>query len=180
MACCVAFEPVPASTRQRLFAFATARRITCSRSSCESVGDSPVVPIATIPVMPAAICVSINCSNAETSIPPSRNGVTNAENVPRNILSKPQIYTNETPIETQPRSHSVNIEVHLWLSSNLDCSLENKFCRTRECDVTKLIVSFLKTNLQFVSAAREDSHRPFTMLSGGKDERARNDSRPAR
>ena len=82
----VEFEPVPASTRQRLFAFATATPITCSRSSCESVGDSPVVPIATIPLIPAAICVSISCSNAETSMPPSRNGVTNAVNVPRNIF----------------------------------------------------------------------------------------------
>src|SRR6478752_3081784 len=155
MACCVEFEPVPVSTRQRLFALATASRITCSRSSWDSVGDSPVVPIATIPVIPAAICVSISCSNAETSMPPSRNGVTNAVNVPRNMFVRPQIYTDETQMRKEPGSQSVTIRVHPWLSSNLDCSIENKFGRTGECDVAETSIKFLKTDLQFVTASRQ-------------------------
>src|SRR5881409_1052968 len=64
---------------------ATVSRISCSCSSCESVGDSPVVPIATTPEIPAAICVSISVWKAETSILPLRKGVTSAVNVPRNI-----------------------------------------------------------------------------------------------
>src|SRR5262245_54110 len=179
MACCVEFEPVPASTRQRLFALATATRITCSRSSWESVGDSPVVPIATIPVIPAAICASISCSNAETSMPPSRNGVTNAVNVPRNMFSKPLIYTDETLLRKEAGSQSVNIRVHPWLCSNLDCSLENKFCRTGECDVAETSFDFLKADVQFVSAVGEDADWPFAIFNGGEDERAGDYSRPA-
>ena len=47
----VELEPVPASTWQWPFATSHVIRITCSRSAAESVGDSPVVPTATIPVI---------------------------------------------------------------------------------------------------------------------------------
>src|SRR5262245_28711460 len=64
--------------------------------------------------------------------------------------------------------------------SNLDCTLKNKFCRTGECDVAETFFDFLKADLQFVSAAREDSDWPFAILSGGEDERAGDYSRPTR
>src|SRR2546425_7690067 len=64
------------------------KRITSLRSSCVSVGDSPVVPTAIIPSMPAAICDSINFCSAVKSIAPSRKGVTRAVKVPRNIQNR--------------------------------------------------------------------------------------------
>src|SRR5437588_311995 len=79
----------------------------------------------------------------------------------------------------KPDSQSVNVRVHPWLSSNVDCSLENKFRRAGECDVMESFLDFLKTDLQFVSAAREDSDRPFAIFTGGEDERAGDYSRPA-
>ena len=42
-----------------------------------------------------------------------------------------------------------------WLSSNLDCSLENKFRWTGECDVTETSLDFLETDLKFVAAPRD-------------------------
>src|SRR5215813_10604736 len=174
MACCVSFEPVPASTRQRLFAFATATRITCSRSSCDSVGDSPVVPIATIPLIPAAICVSTSCSKAERSIPPSRNGVTNAVNAPRNISSKPQIYTDETEMR---KAVSVKGFSDLWKFVficdwlNLNRSFKYKFGGSRQRDVAKASINFVESNLQFVSATRNYADRCSGIFDSRKDKR---------
>src|SRR4030095_14581674 len=65
-------------------------------------------------------------------------------------------------------------------NSNLDCSLENKLCWSGEYDVAKTCLGFFKADLQFVSAAREDSDRPFATFAGGEDERAGNYSSPAR
>ena len=50
------------------------------------MGDSPVVPTATTPLIPAAIWLSISFSKAATSTAPSRNGVTKAVKVPRNMI----------------------------------------------------------------------------------------------
>ena len=51
----VEFEPVPPMTLQRPRADFTASSMTRICSSWSSVGDSPVVPTGTMPVMPAAI-----------------------------------------------------------------------------------------------------------------------------
>ena len=57
----VLFEPVPGITLQRPATVCTASEITRSCSSCESVGDSPVVPTGTTQVTPAASWNSICC-----------------------------------------------------------------------------------------------------------------------
>ena len=51
-------------------------------------------------------------------------------------------------------SQFVNIWVHPWLSSNLDCSLENKFRRTGECDVAETSLDLVETDLKLVTAPR--------------------------
>src|ERR1051326_2520022 len=173
-ACCVEFEPVPASTRQRLFAVVTASRITCSRSSCESVGDSPVVPMATTPVMPAAICASINFLKAESSMPPSRNGVTTAVKVPRNISSHGFTPMKHRREESQVYE-SLNFRVHLWLTLNFNCPFKHKFGRTSERNISKLSAcraGALKPDLKFVATSRHRSDRAVRIFHGGDNQRA--------
>src|SRR5688572_21158714 len=71
----------------RPFATWTASSITRKCSSCDSVGDSPVVPTGTTPVTPPATCASINAAKAASSSWSFRNGVTSAVKVPANINS---------------------------------------------------------------------------------------------
>ena len=56
----VEFAPVPAMIGTRLAARSTATRINSQCSSWSTVGDSPVVPTATMPFVPSAICHSIS------------------------------------------------------------------------------------------------------------------------
>src|SRR4029453_1976282 len=63
--------------------------------------------------------------------------------------------------------------------SDLNRALENKFRRAGKRDITKLILSFFKADLQFVAAPREDSDWPFAILTCREDERAGDYSRPA-
>src|SRR5215467_9785453 len=104
-------------------------------------------------------------------MPPSRNGVTNAVNVPRNIF-KPQIYTDETQMRRESDLKPVNIRVHPWLI-HLDCSLKVKFCRAGERDVREPSGNHFKANLQFVTAARENSDRLLATFSRSEDQCAR-------
>src|SRR5205814_8906980 len=71
----------------------------------------------TMSLIPAATCVSISFLKAESSTPPSRNGVTTAVNVPRNISFKPQIYTDETQMrkesDLKSREHSCSFVAKL-------------------------------------------------------------------
>jgi hypothetical protein len=56
----VLFEPVPATTGTRPPAVSTAISMTRLCSSALKVGDSPVVPTGTMPLLPSAICHSIS------------------------------------------------------------------------------------------------------------------------
>src|SRR6266849_6298743 len=125
--------------------------MTFSFSSCVNVGDSPVVPTATRPVIPAAICASTNFSNAAKSTSPFRNGVTNAVKVPRNICQRSNFYR----------------------------PLKRKLRRAGECDVSKLVPCSLKINAEFAATANSDADWPIHLLSHRKNQRAGNDARSA-
>src|SRR5215471_14589598 len=123
--------------------------MTSRFSSCVNVGDSPVVPTATRPVIPPAICASINFSSAAKSTSPLRNGVTSAVKVPRNI------------------------------SSNVDRTLERKLSRSRQRHVSELAPCSLEIHAQFAAAADNDGDWPIDLFSRGKNQRARNNPRAA-
>src|SRR3990172_12271331 len=76
MASSVLFEPVPAITGILFFTVLTVTSITYSCSSCERVGDSPVVPQGTIPCVPFSIWNSMRSLNDFISTFPFLNGVT--------------------------------------------------------------------------------------------------------
>ena len=79
------WSPVPGITRALPAAVSTTSAMTRSCSSCESVGDSPVVPTGLIVGVPAPMCHSTRASRAASSTAPSRNGVTRATVQPANI-----------------------------------------------------------------------------------------------
>src|SRR2546430_1512383 len=124
--------------------------MTSCFSSCVNVGDSPVVPTAISPVIPAAICASTNFSNAAKSIPPSRNGVTKAEKVPRNIRL------------------------------DLDRSFERKLSRAGECHVREFVPCSFEIDAQFASAADNNTDWPIDFFRCSKDQRARDNTCSAR
>ena len=74
----VLFEPAPAITGTRPSATSITSSTTRSCSSCESVGDSPVVPTGTRPWVPCSMCHSTSDCSAGSSIAPLRNGVISA------------------------------------------------------------------------------------------------------
>src|SRR5713226_945460 len=150
----------------------TTRRITCSRSSCESVGDSPVVPTATTPLMPAAICLSIRFSKAATSIASSRNGVTSAVNVPRNISQF-----------VAQLSNLRNLQIANWKLAprlQLDRAFKNKLSRTGEGNIAKPIAIFFEIDTELAAAAHDDADWPAGIFDCGKNESARDHARAAR
>src|SRR3546814_2641512 len=68
----------------RFFDSLTTRRMTSMCSSTLSVADSPVVPTATMPSVPSAICHSTSADRLSQSTAPSGNmGVTTATMLPR-------------------------------------------------------------------------------------------------
>ena len=70
-------------TGTRPFAVSTATRISSPCSSGVTVGDSPVVPTATIAFVPSAMCQSISLRYASrSSVPSSCIGVTTATMLP--------------------------------------------------------------------------------------------------
>jgi len=85
IASAVEFDPVPAITWIRPEAASTTAAITRSCSSCESVGDSPVVPTGQTVGVPWAMCHSTSFRSAGSSTEPSRNGVIKATLQPANI-----------------------------------------------------------------------------------------------
>src|SRR5262245_11041835 len=85
MASSVEFEPVPAMIGTRLLANLMHSSITRSCSAVESVGDSPVVPQGTMPLVPFLIWNSTSCLRAASSILPFLKGVTMATIEPLNI-----------------------------------------------------------------------------------------------
>src|SRR5215510_9390684 len=87
MASSVELEPVPAITGTRLPAASMQSSTTRICSSCESVGDSPVVPTGTSASVPSLICQSTNSWKHFSSTPPLRNGVMSAVIEPWNIAS---------------------------------------------------------------------------------------------
>src|SRR5262245_40145700 len=62
----------------------TTSEMTRSCSSCERVGDSPVVPTGQRHCVPAATCISTCSRSSFTSTCPPRNGVTIATESPAN------------------------------------------------------------------------------------------------
>src|SRR5215831_3343076 len=82
----VLFDPVPAMTGTRRFTTSTVNSMTRLCSSYERVADSPVVPQGTMPLVPLAICHSINEPKACSSIFPFRKGVTMATHEPVNMI----------------------------------------------------------------------------------------------
>ena len=82
IASAVAFAPEPAITGTRPAVCSMQISVTRICSSNESVGDSPVVPQGTKPLLPSAICQSMKFRNAASSTAPSRNGVISAVNEP--------------------------------------------------------------------------------------------------
>src|SRR3546814_5644180 len=67
------FAPVPAMIGTRFFDSLTTRRMTSVCSSTLSVADSPVVPTATMPSVPSAICHSTSADRLSQSTAPSGN-----------------------------------------------------------------------------------------------------------
>src|SRR5919197_3402872 len=87
IASAVELEPAPAITGTRFFVVSTQISTTRLCSSCESVGLSPVVPTATRPCVPWAICHSTKRAKALSSTAPFRKGVISAVKDPLNMTS---------------------------------------------------------------------------------------------
>ena len=88
---CVLFEPAPAMTGTRLVRGLDADLHDARCSSCESVGDSPVVPTGTRPCDPSRICQSTKARNASSSSEPLRMGVTSAGIEPLNMVASNKV-----------------------------------------------------------------------------------------
>ncbi len=87
-------------------------------SSCDSVGDSPVVPTGTSPVVPSAICHSTNARKAFSSKRPLfSNGVTSAVSEPLSMSSNSlgliefcrSVYSARLLAESEAAHHSLDI-----------------------------------------------------------------------
>ena len=72
----MALDPVPAMTWQRPAAASIVTSIKRRCSAWLSVGDSPVVPTGTTPVIPCSIWNATFAASRSSSTLPSRNGVT--------------------------------------------------------------------------------------------------------
>jgi hypothetical protein len=75
------------------------------------------------------------------------------------IRSRPVLSTFGLPVyvaasPAAPFSTTLGMTEHAYGSSNLDCSLENKFRRTGERDIAETSLDFLETDLKFIAASR--------------------------
>src|SRR3954452_16641449 len=110
MASAVEFPPVPAMMGTRPAAWVTAVSTSRQCSSTLTVGDSPVVPTATMPCVPCSICQSIRCLYASRSrAPSSLMGVAMATRLPVSIVvslgfgTKAAFYSNRGAIQRRGR-----------------------------------------------------------------------------
>ena len=135
------------------------------------------MPTATIPLIPAAIWLSIDCSKAATSIPPSRNGVTKAVNVPRNMFvncrgGMPGCHV----YGIRDISDYVSFEIRVLDSArndngtlNLDRSFEHKVRGPGQSNVVELRTRFLKADAQLISSMRKNADRTAHVLGRGEN-----------
>ena len=140
----VELDPVPARTLQRLFAIFTALLTTSSFSPCVKVGDSPVVPTATTPVIPATICASINFANAARSTSPFRNGVTSLSECTAKHFRASSGH-RFAQMKHRFRNHSVRFQSfssvgpQLKSKSNVNRAVENELGRAGQGHVAEFI-----------------------------------------
>jgi len=71
MASSVLFDPAPAITGTLFFTTSTHNSTTRLCSSCDNVGDSPVVPTGTRPFVPFSICQLMCLTKLSSSKEPS-------------------------------------------------------------------------------------------------------------
>ena len=153
----VEFEPVPAITWQRPFAISTVIRITCSRSPRESVGDSPVVPTATTPLIAVGdLPFDQTLQRGHVDFAIVKRGDKRSKG-----SSKHWLVTSSGP----PALDSIHLKV--------DRPFENKIGGTGKRYVRKLVACAVERDLQFVPAAHQHPDRAIHFLHCGKDKCAR-------